>query len=141
MFRTYTAALMMVVAISIVPAAAAEPLTSASTATAAADTLAADTDWSLPALKMTSAPSRGALLPALYISLASLNAYDAFSTKTGLSRGAVEANTAMSGIARNSAALWAVKSVATASSVLMAEHLWKAHHRGQAIAMMVISTA
>jgi hypothetical protein len=151
MIRNAAAALMLVLGFAVVPAAAAESsvatLSTAAVAAASAASagteaapLAADTDWSLPAVKLGSGPStRGAILPSLYASLAALNAYDAVSTRSGLSRGAVESNPAMQAIVGHSTSLVAVKAVATASTILVAEHLWKNHHKGQAIAMMVIS--
>src|SRR5437667_5340415 len=71
--------------------------TLASGAAAVAPALAADVDWALPAVHIGSA-SRGAVLPALYISLAGLQAYDAYSTVTGVRRGAVEANGLMKNV-------------------------------------------
>ena len=79
------------------------------------------------------------ILPSLYVSLAALNAYDVVSTRKGLSAGAVESNPAMEAIVGNTTSLIAVKAVATASTILVAEKLWKNHHKGQAIAMMLIS--
>ena len=45
----------------------------------------------------------------------------------------------MQAIVGHSSSLIAVKAVATAGTILVAERLWKNHHKGQAIAMMVIS--
>lgn len=149
MFRTFAAALVLVLGMSVVPARAAEPAPgtlvasgalAAAASAAAASKLATDTDWSLPATRLGSQPAkRGALLPMLYLSLAALNAYDAHSTTTGLSHGAVEANPTMRGVVGSPVALLAVKGVATASTVLVAEHLWKTHRKGQAVAVMLIS--
>ena len=137
MFRTFTAALVLVLGTSVIPAAAAESApgslvaSGALAASAVASEMATDTDWSLPATRLGSQPAkRGALLPMLYLSLAALNAYDAHSTTTGLSRGAVEANPTMRGVVGSPVALLAVKGVATAGTVLVAEHLWKNHRKG-----------
>lgn len=150
MVRNAAAALMMVLGIAVVPAAAAEPsvstLSTAAVAAAVATTeaapLAADTDWSLPAVKMGSAPtttSRGVILPSLYVSLAALNAYDVMSTRKGLAAGAVEANPVMGSVVGNTSSMIAIKAIATASTIVAAEKLWKKGHKGQAIAVMVIS--
>jgi hypothetical protein len=141
MFRNATAALMLVLGFAAAPVAAAEPAP-APVANSVADTLAADTDWSLPAAKLGSVSnveSRGALLPGLYVSLAALNAYDAYSTHKGLAAGAVEQNAAMQAVVGHSSSLIAVKAAVTVGTVVVAERLWKSHHKGQAIAMMVIS--
>jgi hypothetical protein len=81
--------------------------------------------------------ARGGLLPALYVSLAGLQAYDAFSTTRGLSRGAVESNGLMKGVAGSPAAVWAIKGGVTAGSIFASERLWKSGHKMQAIGMMV----
>ena len=148
MFRTaapLAVALALVLGIAVMPASAAEAgAASSSSGLAAANSeaavLATNTDWSMPAVHMgTGLNSRGAILPGLYVSLAALNIYDAVSTKQGLARGAVEANPGMSGVVGSSTSLWAAKAVTTAGAILISEHLWKTHHKAQAIAVMVIS--
>jgi hypothetical protein len=86
-------------------------------------------------------PSRGPVLPALYISFAALNAYDAASTTIALKRGATEANPMMATLAARPAAMWAAKATMTAVSIASAERLWRQHHRGAAIAAMLASNA
>lgn len=83
--------------------------------------------------------SRGAALPALYVSLVGLQAYDGYSTMQGLSHGAIESNSFMSAVTSHPATLWAVKGGAAFVSIYMAERLWRQHRRGQAIALMVAS--
>jgi hypothetical protein len=100
--------------------------------------LAAGIDWSLPVEKVERS-TRGALLPALYVSLASLNAFDAYSTAAALERGAVEANPMMRGVAGNPAALWAVKGGVTALSIYASERLWRDNRRVAAIAVMAVT--
>jgi hypothetical protein len=82
---------------------------------------------------------RGAALPSLYVSLAGLNAVDAYTTMKGLSGGATEANPLMKTITKNPAAFLAVKGGVTAGSILVAERLWRKGRRAQAIAVMVVS--
>jgi hypothetical protein len=147
-FRTAAAAalaLVTILGIAVTPASAAEAAAAgsgvAAAATSASAELASDTDWTMPVVRMGGdfQVSRGAILPALYVSLAALNVYDAVSTKQGLAHGAMEGNPAMSGIVGNSTSLWAAKAVTTASTILLSEHLWKTHHKVGAIAVMVIS--
>lgn len=82
---------------------------------------------------------RGNLLPSLYISFAGLNAYDAYATLTGVSRGATEQNVMMRGAVRSPAAVWAIKGGVTAGAILASERLWPSGHRAQAIGMMIAS--
>lgn len=115
---------------------------STSVTKAATAPLAADVDWSMSPIRVSRSPrdSRGAALPALYISLTALNAFDAFSTTKALSSGSgVEANPLMGKATGNSAAVWAIKGAVTASTIFAAERLWKNHQRGQAIAVMLVS--
>jgi hypothetical protein len=143
MVRT-AAALMLITLVSAMAASTAKADDLAGVA-AAADPgvarLATDTDWSMPAVHLTSAPggSRGAVLPSLYVSLASLNLYDAYTTHAGLSQGAVESNPAARGFVGSSTGFLVIKGAATASSIFLAERLWHQRHRGQAVALMVIS--
>jgi hypothetical protein len=85
------------------------------------------------------APTRGAVLPLLYGSYAALQAFDAVSTLRGVKLGAQEANPMMTGVSRNPAGMWALKSGLTAASIVAAEHLWKQRRRGEAIALMVVA--
>jgi hypothetical protein len=105
----------------------------------AAEERAADaTPVSLTAVQTNnSKPAPRLVLPALYVSLAGLQAYDAFSTLTVLKRGGVEANPVMKGIVGSPLALVAVKAGTTAGSICVAERLWRQNRKGQAIALMV----
>jgi hypothetical protein len=121
-------------------AQASDPLPMADlAATASAVYLTSDIDWGQPLVRTAAPTSRGALLPALYVSLAGLNVFDAYSTSKGLALGATEQNPLLKGIAGSPAAMWAVKGGATAVSIYMAERLWRKHRRAEAIAVMVIS--
>ncbi len=143
MFRTTLAAITLTLTTAVVPAFAADRdavATIADTASSVslAESLAGPTDPSLPSVRFGQ-PSRGGLLPALYVSLAGLNAFDAYSTSKGLGRGAVESNSVMKGVAGNPAALWAVKGGVTATSIFLAERLWRSNHKPQAVAVMIIT--
>jgi hypothetical protein len=149
MFRTIAFSAALIVLASVVPAVAADETAAAAAPAARADRAAepapaADLDASVTMFvgpKRAPAPSRGGLLPSLYMSLAGLQAYDALTTMRGLSAGAVEANAVMGGLAQSPIALVAVKSSITAGSILMAEHLWKSGHKAHAIGMMMASNA
>lgn len=140
MTRTLAAAIALTcLAANAAAADAADPVRPETAATADVTSAppVANIDWAFsPTLD---APKRGGLLPALYVGLAGLNVYDAYSTSNGLSSGAREANPMMKGIAGNSAALWAVKGGVTAASIAVAERLWRHNRRAAAITTMVIS--
>ena len=157
MFRT-TVALMLTL-LAAIPAAAAghetgsvEPESQAAvgaspfvaaamsakkTSITSAESVAVDIDWSRPPVK--AGLRRGAALPMLYVSLTGLNAYDAYSTTSGISKGASESNPLMRGAARNPAAIWAIKAGVTAGTITMAERLWRSDKRVQAVTVMIIS--
>jgi hypothetical protein len=87
------------------------------------------------------APTRGRVLPILYVNYAALQAYDGYSTIHGVRRGAREANPMMSTLAGRPAAVWAVKGGVTAASIFLAERMWKENRRGLAITTVIISSA
>ena len=81
---------------------------------------------------------RPMLLPALYVAQAALQALDAHSTYSALSRGGVEANPLMKGVVGNKGAMMAVKAGVAASTIWMAERMWKKGNRVGAIATMLV---
>jgi len=80
---------------------------------------------------------RPIVLPVLYVSLVALHGLDGYTTTSGLSRGAREANPMMSGAAQHPAALWAVKAASAAGSVWLAERMWKSNRVGAIVTMVV----
>ena len=78
---------------------------------------------------------------SLYVSFAALQIMDAVSTRQALNNGAREANPAMAGLARNDAALFAVKAGTAAATTWFAEKLSRKHPRGATIMMAVLNTA
>jgi hypothetical protein len=85
----------------------------------------------------TAAIARGPVLPALYGTLAGLQAYDGWSTVRAVRLGATEANPAVAGLANNARAMWAVKAGATMVSIYAAERLWRRNRRTEAIVTMI----
>lgn len=137
MSRATTAVL---VGILLLPAARARAADEEPTATLPAF-LIVQGDFEWPRAASRASASRGSILPALYASFVALEVYDGYATSTGLQRGAREANVLTGGLYGNTAAIWAVKGAATATSVYMAERLWRQHRRGEALAIMVVSNA
>ena len=134
----FAAATVLMLTIAAIPASAADRGDAATgEGVAAVPALAADVDWALPAVHIGAGASRGSILPSLYVSLGALQAFDGYSTTTGLRRGATEANGMMKNVAGNPAAMWIVKGGVTAVSIYAAERLWKQNRRVAAIATMV----
>ena len=77
---------------------------------------------------------------SMYVSFAALQIMDGISTRKALSSGAREANPMMSGIAGNSAALFAVKAGTAAATTFFAERLARKHPRAATIMMAVLNT-
>jgi hypothetical protein len=82
-----------------------------------------------------------ALRRSLYVSFGALQILDAVSTRQALSAGAREANPTMSGIAGNTAALFAVKAGTAVATTFFAERVAKKHPRRAAVLMAVLNTA
>ncbi len=83
--------------------------------------------------------ARPAFLPPLYLSLAGLQVYDGYATLHGVNTGGREANALLGGLTSKPAAFWAVKAGSTTLTIVLAERLWRTHHRGEAIATMVVA--
>lgn len=141
MFRTAAVAI-VTFSLSGLPAFAADrdaEARSAATTTAATSTpaLAGDVDWSLPPVQFNRGTSRPATLPALYVSLAALNAFDAYSTLKGVPRGAHEMNPLVRSAAGKPAAFWALKAGTTVLPMMAAERMWKKNRVGAVVMMAV----
>ena len=80
-------------------------------------------------------------LTPLYVGSAALQAWDTYSTLTGLRMGAVEMNPMMKTVVKNPAVFIAVKSAITAASIYQSERLWKDHRRVAAIALMAATNS
>ena len=87
----------------------------------------------------SSGSKRPMMLPALYASQVALQALDAHSTYSAINRGAVEANPLMKGVVGNKGAMMAVKAGVAASTIWVAERMWKRGNRVGAIATMLIA--
>jgi hypothetical protein len=90
--------------------------------------------------KVSAGLSRPSALPMLYASYAALQAYDVYSTKEGLSRGAQEANPLMQGVVGNTGTFIAVKAAVGVATIVAAERLWKTN-KPAAIAVMIASNS
>ena len=82
---------------------------------------------------------RPTMLKGLYAASIGLQAFDGYSTFVGLRAGNAELNPAMQGAGRTPTTLLVAKATMTLTTIALADQLWRQHHRGQAIALMVIS--
>jgi len=103
----------------------------------AAPTMAGSAD-SLFRSQVEKPAGRPGVLPALYVSLAALQAFDAYSTTRGLSGGAQEGNPLMQHVAGNTAGFIALKAATTVVPMVLAERMWK-HNKVGAITLMVVA--
>ncbi len=83
-------------------------------------------------------PTRPLILPVLYLSLSVLQGLDVYTTTRSLNAGASELNPLVEPFAGNVFALTAVKAASTATSIAIAERLWK-KNRVAAIVAIVAS--
>lgn len=130
MIRTIAAAVVATLTLSVLPARAED----APEAAAAAPAII------VPA-RVERALARPAVLPALYASYAALQAYDVYSTRQALARGARETNSLMQGVVGHSSAFVALKAGVAAGTILAAERLWKNDKKAAAIGVMIASNA
>jgi len=82
---------------------------------------------------------RPAMLPALYATLAAVQAWDVYSTSIALKAGAHEANPVAAPFASNKGTMLGLKAATTAGTILCAEHLWKNNRVGAVVLMMAIN--
>ena len=86
--------------------------------------------------RVVSGVSRPATLTALYASYGALQAYDVYSTRQALARGAREANPLMQGVVGNTGAFVAMKAGVAVATIAAAEKLWKTN-KPAAIGVMI----
>jgi hypothetical protein len=84
---------------------------------------------------------RPALLPALYATLGAVQGWDAYSTSAALKAGAHEANPTVAPFAKNAGALLGLKAATTASTIFLAERMWKKHRVGAVVLLAAINGA
>ena len=90
-----------------------------------------------PILARSVRKGRPMVLPALYFSLAALQGADLYSTQAALANGASVHNPLLKKVGGGSMGQVAVKGALTASSILVAERLWRKNKRVAAVVSMV----
>ena len=140
MIRTIVAFAFLSLTMSVLPAYAADEA-SAPPATGQPEKVRADKIvWAENIAWGEKKVSRPTALPALYVSYAALQAFDVYSTRQALARGAREANPLMQDVVSNTGALVAVKASVGVATIVAAERLWKTN-KAAAIAVMVASNS
>ena len=86
------------------------------------------------------AATRPAVLPALYVSLGAMQAWDLYSTSAALKAGAREASPSAAPFANNRGSMLGLKLATTASTIFFTERMWR-KNRVAAVAMMVAINA
>ncbi len=79
---------------------------------------------------------RPAILPALYVALGTMQAWDVYSTRSAIGAGAREANPIAAPLAGNTGSMLGLKLATTATIIVMSERLWK-RNRVAAVVMLV----
>ena len=125
MTRTIAAAVVLSATMFALPAYAEDEAVTSITVTGLADPM-----------RVVQGVSRPAVLTALYASYGALQAYDVYSTRQALARGAREANPLMQGVVGNTGAFVALKVGVGAATIVAAERLWKTN-KPAAIGVMI----
>ena len=84
---------------------------------------------------------RPAIIPALYVTLGAVQAWDALATNAALNAGAREANPAVAPFASNPGSLIGAKAAATAGTIFFAERLWKKNKVAAVVMLAAINGA
>jgi hypothetical protein len=84
---------------------------------------------------------RPTLLPALYVAQGALQAMDVHSTYSAIGGGAHEVNPFMKNVVGNKGAMLAVKAGVAASTIWMAESMWKRGNRVGALITMIAANS
>jgi len=140
MNRTIAIAAVLSLTLGVLPAVAADDSDDTQPAKAEQGVVANKLVWgdnvTLGTRRVAAAMSRPLVLPALYASYAALQAFDVYSTKQALARGAREANPLMQGVVGNTGAFVAMKVGVGVATIVAAERLWKTN-KAAAIGVMV----
>lgn len=83
--------------------------------------------------------TRPLALPAMYATLGAMQAFDVYSTRRAVSRGANEANPLVRPTVGNSSIMLAAKALSTAGTIYFAERAWKKHRVGAVVLMAAIN--
>ena len=84
---------------------------------------------------------RPAILPALYVALGAVQAWDVYSTRAALAAGAREANPTAAPFAQSAGSMLGLKAATTASTIFFAERMWKKNKVGAIVMLVAVNGA
>jgi hypothetical protein len=84
---------------------------------------------------------RPAILPALYVTLAAMQAWDVYSTSAAMKAGASEGNPIAAPFVGNPGSMIALKVMSTASTIYFAERMWKKNRVKAVLVLAAINGA
>jgi hypothetical protein len=94
-----------------------------------------------PAFVMAPKLERPAILPALYVSLAAVQAWDVYSTRSAIGAGAREANPIAAPFTGNVGSMLGLKLATTATAIVLSERLWKKNRVAAVVALVALNGA
>ena len=84
---------------------------------------------------------RPAILPALYVTLSAMQAWDVYSTRSAIAAGAREANPTATPFSGNAGSLLGLKAATTAGTIFFAERMWRKNKVGAIVMLVAINGA
>jgi len=84
---------------------------------------------------------RPAMLPALYVTLGAMQAWDAYSTRSAINAGAREANPTAAAFTTHAGSMLGLKAATTAGTIFFAERMWRKNKVGAVIMLVAINGA
>ena len=84
---------------------------------------------------------RPAILPALYVALGAVQAWDVYSTRAALAAGAREANPTAAAFTQSSGSMLGLKAATTASTIFFAERMWRKNKVGAIVMLVAVNGA
>ena len=94
-----------------------------------------------PMSTYTPSIERPAILPALYVALGAVQAWDVYSTRAAVTAGAREANPTAAPFAKNSGSMLGLKAATTASTIFFAERMWRKNKVGAIVMLVAVNGA
>ena len=84
---------------------------------------------------------RPAILPALYVALGAVQAWDVYSTRAALAVGAREANPSAAAFTQSAGSMLGLKAATTVSTIFFAERMWRKNKVGAVVMLVAINSA
>lgn len=123
------------VCLSSLPAAAAET----SDAKASAESVASAAPSTSVIVDLRREVKRPSILPALYVTFGTVQAWDLYTTTAALKNGAHEANPVAARFAGNTAQMIALKAATSAATIFFTERAWRKNRVSAVVVMAAIN--